>query len=168
MSDESTAAIEAINAYVSEHVEYETSHIDAGNGYAHMPAERWGKDHDKRLAEYCAENGIDISQVDKDALASEVLEEFRMEAGHIFSAPAGFVLEAFPVQEIETDLDGLFRDPESGVDYSLAMAVADRCDSCIAETSFAYTTTDAVWFAVISTEQIREIAARLHEEGMLV
>ena len=174
------SAVDDINEHCAAILEYETSHVDAGNNYAHMLAESW-TDTDTSslvaaLSEQVYQDGKDImtdpdywstiSRADKlgidprwreiepETLADIALESFEMESGHIFSNPS-LSIAAYPVGEIETQLpdeiDGLILD-----------LISDSCDAYI-QGRLAYIVSDAVWFAVINVEKFNANIAAYFE-----
>lgn len=143
-------AIEAVNAESEWRLEYETSHEDAGDAYAHMPAESWTSEDDKRLAGQLSEAG-DVNpcwrDVEPDKLSSIALDCFSMQTGSIYGPhDGGIVLGAYPVQEIEFELDHI----ADGVtlDY-----IRESCECYISGCNRAYVTTDSVWYAVLDMDQ---------------
>lgn len=162
-----SAMVEAINEYVESCVEYETSHIDAGNNYSHLPSESWNSDHESRLTDYCKEKGIVISGLDIDAISDCVLDSFHMESGHMWSAGnGGFLLDSYPLQEIEiqieSDIIGRY------FHTKLIERLNRKCDCFLRysdkKTAFAYVTTDSLWDAVLSEKALRAIVETLRRD----
>jgi hypothetical protein len=163
--------IDAIDDLCESRVEYETTHRDAGDAYAHMPAESW-TDHDtKCLLESLNEEkrdhavkdhfaadsykpqwellGVDKrwQALDPDLLADMALESFSMSAGSTYGGyEDGITLAGYPVQEIEIDLEHL------GIDSVTMDIIRESCDAYISGTDRAYVTTDVVWFALLDIE----------------
>jgi hypothetical protein len=161
------AMVERINSHVEREVEYETTHKDAGDNYAHMPAESWHSDHDSRVIEYCKEKGIDISGIDPDCLACEILDGFHMESGHMWSyGNGGLLIESYPISEIEIELESEL----IGRDFHPALIdrLNKECDCYIRyndkKTAYAYITTDCIWGAVLSEADLREIVQALRNK----
>ena len=146
-------AIALVDEFVAAQVEYEESHCDAGDAYAHMPREG-GFDYmdgEKRLAAWCAEHDI---QGNPDALADIALDNFTMQPGTIYHPTDVFVVDSYPLQEIEIDLNHLV---ESGaISWELLMDVADDCDAYVTGTGHAYWGTDCAWYAVISPDDMAD------------
>jgi hypothetical protein len=156
-------AIDAVNECCSDQLEYEESHVDAGNNYSHMVSESWCADSEKRLADQfigkevvdlskdCFEEGrwvpewtIDTMGLDIDVLSDIAIDLFTMERGSIFGPYTnGIVLCSYPVGEVEIELrlvlDGITMD-----------LIRESCDAYISGTDRAYMTTDAVWYAVVN------------------
>jgi hypothetical protein len=98
-----------INAMIESHHEYESRHPDAGDAYAHLASEG-AFDYDNgenRLAEYCAEHGIDLSGVDIDRLAESVIFWGYMTPGTDYDAKRRFLVSSHHVGEIECQVDSV-------------------------------------------------------------
>ncbi len=164
-------AIDAINGLCECQLEYETRNGDAGDNYAHMPAESWTetdtRDFVKSLKEdkrdhavkdhFAADSykpqwqllGIDPrwKAIDPDVLADMALESFDMSEGSIWGCfEEGITLASYAVQEIEIDLDSL------GIDNMTLDLVRESCDAYISGDGLAYVTTDACWFALLDVQ----------------
>lgn len=160
-------AVEDLNAYFADVLEYETRHGDAGDAYAYLVEDADLQDVQHQLdAEVMikAEDGtgdslgykwtrkldLDLRGLDVETVARLALEVFRMESGSIWGPFAdGLVLAGFAVQEIETevpsDFDGIVLDfiGDHGTD---AYINGDR----------AYIATAAVWYAVASVKDLQD------------
>jgi hypothetical protein len=160
---------EKLNAIGESVYEYETSHVDAGNSYAHMPCESWTEYDDSRLAEYMQEKGIDFTGLELDEISTRVLDQFEMESGHIFShGGGGFLVAAHPVGEIEMevhaeDLGITALTKELCESLSMSSDVFLRYDS--PERAFGYIDTDSVWDCVISESELRDIVSDMQAES---
>ena len=147
------SARDEINQHCQSQLEYEESHVDAGNNYAHMPSESWTNNDDSSLMAYLIAQDIRTHGMEIEDIADIVLDSFSMHAGHIYGAydlnDSAFILAAYPVQEIEIDLSGL------GIDGVTFDYVKDSCDAVISGAGLAYMTTDAVWFAAITKESLQ-------------
>jgi hypothetical protein len=172
-------AIDAIDAHCADQLEYEESHDDAGDAYAHMVAESWTSTDDVELRKNLIgpdvqdlskdyfEDGrwvpaweIDAMGLDPDILSDIALDIFVMQRGSIFGCYTdGIVLGGFPVQEIEITLDDLGID---GVTFDL---IRESCDAYINDSGLAYLTTDAVWFAVVCPVAFQAAIADYVEEA---
>ena len=160
--------VERLNTIGESMVEYETTHMDAGNSYAHMVAESWCSDQDNALIAYLAEKRIDWSELEIDAIADSVLEYFTMESGRLWSAGNGnCLLCSFPVGEIELQIDA--------ADIGLDAVTKEICDTLSRKSDFyctrqddktilAYRGTDSVWDACISEVSLRDIVADLRAQ----
>ena len=95
--------IERAQALIDSAFEYETTHIDAGDAYSHLASEGDFDYHngDSRLQEYCEEMGIDLSGVDIDKLAEDVIFWGYMTHGADFDPEKRFLVSSYNVGEIE-------------------------------------------------------------------
>ena len=120
-------AIEDLNAYFADVLEYETRHGDAGDAYAHCVEDVDLQDVQRQLQEEVmtkAEDGtgdslgykwikkldLDLRGLDLEDVARLALDVFQMVPGHIFGpyGEDGLVLASFVVQEIETEIPDEF------------------------------------------------------------
>jgi hypothetical protein len=156
-------AIDAIDAHCAAQLDYEESHDDAGDAYSHMIAESWTSTDDDGLrknligpdVQFSTKDGFDVGYwvpkwtvdsmgLDPDILSEIAIDLFVMQRGSILGCYTdGIVLGAFPVGEIEVQLDDL------GIDGITLDLVRESCDAYINDSGYAYLTTDAVWFAVV-------------------
>lgn len=160
---------EKLNALGESVYEYETSHKDAGDNYAHLPCESWTSYDDSRLAEYMQECGIDFSGLEIDEISTRVLDQFDMQASHVFDMGDGsFLVASFPVGEIETEVNA----EDIGVpeftkelceSLSRSSDVYLRYDS--PERAFGYINTDSVWDCVLSEKVLRDIVSEMQAES---
>ena len=149
-------------------VEYETTHKDSGDNYAHMVAESWCSDQERALIDYMKEKDIDWTGLDIDAIADCVLDQFEMQSGHMWGAGNGdCLLTAFPIGEIEIQIDA----QEIGLDCvtkeiceTLSRQSDFYCTRQDDHTILAYQGTDSVWDACISESALREIVADLRAQ----
>ena len=166
-------AIDAINEHCESQLEYETSHRDAGYGYAHLVGECWDehstynmlklfneekRDHGVK-DHFAADSyktqwqllGIDKrwKDIEPDVLADMALETFNMVPGSIWGPDCDdcIVLESFHIGEVEVDLGHL------GIDAITMDLIRDSCDAYISGNDYAYISTDAVWYAVVNVER---------------
>ena len=160
----SEQAIEAVNDLCESMVEYETTHVDAGENYAHLVGESWDDQKTRDLLEQFLDSasyvprsgwinykpqwetlGIDPrwKDIDLDVLADMALESFTMESGSIYYPQGVIILDSFPVGEIEIDLSNL------GMDGITMEHIRESCDAYISGNDYAYMSTDAVWYAVL-------------------
>jgi hypothetical protein len=161
-------AIEDLNAYFSDVLEYETRHGDAGDAYSYLVEDADAEDVKRQLAEESmvkAEDGtgdslgykwikkldLDLRGLDVEDVIRLALEVFQMVPGSIWGPyENGLVLASFAVQEIETEIPAQF----DGIVLDL---IGDNgTDAYIAGTGRAYMTTDAVWFAVASVQDLQD------------
>ena len=144
-------AIDAVNELCESQLEYEESHDDAGDAYAHMVAESWDSQKDSDLLRDLKSWSIDSMGLDSDVLSDIAIDLFVMQRGSIFGCYTdGIVLGAFPIQEIEIELEQL------GIDAVTMDLIRESCDAYINDSGLAYTTTDAVWFAVVDPDAMQQ------------
>lgn len=99
--------IEKAQAIVESQLEYEESHADAGDAYAHLASEGDFDYHngESRLIEYCQEMGIDLTGVEIDRLAEDVIFWSRMKPGCDYDPQAPFLVASYAIGEIEMQVD---------------------------------------------------------------
>ena len=99
--------IERAQALIDSAYEYETSHQDAGDNYSHLASEGDFDYHngESRLQEYCKEVGIDLSGVDIDKLAEDVIFWGYMVQGQAYDARKRFLVSSHNVGEIESQVE---------------------------------------------------------------
>ena len=162
--------VDAVNAIVEACVEYETQHKDSGDNYTYMVPESWCRDDESRLIAYMQEKGIDWSGLDIDAIVDQCIERCRMESGHMWSAGnGGFLIAAFPVGEIECqiDCDTIGQAFTPGLCEQLSRA-SDAVFQYHGESmALAYIATDSVWDAAVPESRLRKIVAELHAESLM-
>jgi hypothetical protein len=161
-------AVEDLNAYFADVLEYETRHGDAGDAYAHLVEDVDLQDVQRQLEDESmikAEDGtgdslgykwvkkldLDLRGLDVADVARLALDVFRMVPGHIWGpyGEDGLVLDAFAVQEIETEVPYAFADV-------LEFIGDNATDAYITGTGRAYISTDAVWYAVASVKDLQD------------
>ena len=98
---------ECVNELIESRFEYETTHQDAGDSYAHLAGEgSFEYDNgEERLADYCKEMEIDISGVEIDVLARDVVFWGRMQVGRDYCPNQSFLVASYNVGEIESQID---------------------------------------------------------------
>lgn len=153
---------------VESRLEYEEKHIDAGDAYSHFASEGDFDYHngESRLVEYCEENGIDLTNVDVDRLAEDVIFWSYMQTERDFDPDKPFLVASYEIGEIETQVDSseiglkptqwaidkLNRNTDGywikgGSDYFLIYIMSDMC-----------------WDQVCDLDVIRDLVNR-HNEG---
>lgn len=162
-------AIEDLNKYFEDVLEYETHHGDAGDAYAHLVEDVDLQDVKRQLAEESmakAEDGagdslgynrvkkldLDLRGLSAEDVARLALDVFQMVPGTIHGPfEDGLVLTGFPVQEIETEIPAQF-------DGIVLDFIGDNStDAYIPEGGrLAYITTDSVWYAVASVKNLQD------------
>lgn len=172
-------AVEDLNAYFEQVLEYETRHGDAGGAYAHCVEDVDLQDVQQQLdaevllrlpgqtaldADWTKKLDLDLRGLDLEDVARLALDVFQMRPGHIFGpyGEDGLVLAGFAVQEIETevpsDFDGIVLD-----------FIGDNATDAYINGDRAYIATDAVWYAVASVKDLQdaidaEVLGRLETE----
>lgn len=159
------AAIEAVNVETETRREYDESHIDAGNGYAHMPAESWCDADTQELKRQLLESvyvsgeignyereprwqvlGINAAWqlLDCDALSDIALDSFKMESHYGLAMPNDrVILASYAIGEIEIQL--------SSVDGVALEYISESCDAYI-NGDLAYISSDVVWCVVLDVD----------------
>lgn len=99
--------IKRAQAYVDAAYDYATAHVDAGDGYAHLASEGDFDYHngDNRLQQYCEDMGIDLTGVDIDRLAEDVIFWGYMVQGGDYDASKRFLVASYNVGEIEEQVE---------------------------------------------------------------
>ena len=139
--------IEKAQAIVESRLEYEETHIDAGDAYSHLASEGAFDYYngESRLVEYCQEMGIDLTGVDVDRLAEDVIFWSYMQTQRDYDPSKPFFVASYQIGEIEIQvdsseiglkptqwvLDKLNRNTDGywtkgGSDYFLVYTVSDR------------------------------------------
>jgi len=98
---------ERAQAMIESRFEYETTHQDAGDNYSHLASEGDFEYYngESRLQEYCEEMGIDLTGVDLDRLAEDVIFWGYMTQGQAYDAKKRFLISSYNVGEIEIQVD---------------------------------------------------------------
>jgi hypothetical protein len=162
------AAVQDLNAYFADVLEYETRHGDAGDAYSHLVEDVDLQDVQRQLEDESmikAEDGtgdslgykwvkkldLDLRGLDVADVARLALDVFQMVPGSIWGPHEdGLVIGAFPVQEIETEIPSEF-------EYIVLDYIGDNAtDAYITGTGRAYIATDAVWYAVASVKDLQD------------
>ena len=159
-------AVEDLNKYFEDVLEYETRHGDAGDAYSDLVEDVDLQDVQRQLEEEVLFQGpgqtaldatwtrkldLDLRGLNIEDVTRLALSVFQMVPGSIWGPfEDGLVLDAFAVQEIETevpeDFDGIVLD-----------VIGDHgTDAYITGTRRAYIATDAVWYAVASVKDLQD------------
>jgi hypothetical protein len=157
---------EKINAIAESRVEYETTHKDSGDNYACLVPESWSNYHDEMLVGFLAFHGINWQGLELEDIAREILEDFDMISGHIFSGTSqdSWIIDSFPISEIEIQIDS----NEIGQSWTkdLCEILSRKSDVYLRylspDCAFGYQASDCVWNAEISESKLREIVKDLH------
>ena len=172
-------ALEDLNAYFADVLEYETRHGDAGDAYAFLVEDVDAEDVKRQLAEesmvkvqdgtgdslgykWVKKLDLDLRELDVEDVARLALDVFEMVPGSIFGPfEDGLVLASFAVQEIETEV------PEDFDEVVLDLIGDNGTDAYILEGGrLAYISTDAVWYAVASVKDLQDaIDAEVSEDA---
>jgi hypothetical protein len=160
-------AVEDLNAYFADMLEYETRHGDAGDAYAYLVEDVDLQDVQRQLeeevlrqapgktaldAKWSPKLDLDLRGLDVESVARLALDVFQMVPGSIWGPyEDGLVLASFAVQEIETEIPDAF----DGIVLDL---IGDNgTDAYIPEGGrLAYISTDAVWYAVASVKDLQD------------
>jgi hypothetical protein len=159
--------LDAAKQLIESTYEYETSHADAGNNYAHLASEGHFEHHngDNRLAEYCAEMGIDLTGIAIDRLAEEVIADSYMVQGQDYDPAKRFLVASYPVGEIETQVDS--SDIGARLTPWLVKKLNRETDaywSCPGKGSACfYITTDSYWDQVCNADVIQDLVNQQKE-----
>jgi len=99
--------IERAQALIDSCYEYETTHKDAGDNYSHLASEGNFDYHngESRLQEYCQEMGIDLTGIEIDQLAEDVIFWGYMTQGGDFDPHKRFLVSSYNVGEVESQVD---------------------------------------------------------------
>lgn len=141
------AIFERAQEIVESRLEYEETHIDAGDAYSHLASEG-AFDYlngESRLVEYCEEHGIDLTGVEIDRLAEDVIFWSYIQTERDFDPAKPFLVASYAIGEIETQVDSseiglkptqwvidkLNRNTDGywtkgGLDYFLVYIISDR------------------------------------------
>ncbi len=169
--------IGSVHDHIEDMVDYEVSHIDAGDNYAYLvPEELCASDIIKRLNEEVRDYGVEDHfalgayktladvigltpewrDLEPEELEETVIEAFEMSEGHMYGPFCNRLgVASFHVNEVEIDISDLIEDlTETQVDE-----VVDGCAYHVSKhgsSAYAYAATDAVWFAVIDVNRFNE------------
>lgn len=161
--DQRADLISAINTVIDQQFEYETSHVDAGNNYAHMPRESWSSTDDRALLAQLKDFELDTMGLEADELSDLALEAFKMYAGSVFTPTDTIVLASFPIDEIETQLDFTGLDvPSIGIiERAHIEQVRNDIDAHVGSMSddsvwLYHGGNYSVWYAVISPQDMQQ------------
>jgi hypothetical protein len=160
--------LERARELVKSAYEYETSHIDAGNNYHHLASEGNFDYHngENRLTEYCAEMGIDLTGIDIDRLAEDVIYESYMVVGQSFDAKKRFLVASYQVGEIESQIDA------DVLGARLTPYILDKLNSetdaywtgAGKDSACFYITTDSHWDQVCNLDVIQDLVDAMRKD----
>ena len=159
--------IEKAQAIIDSAYEYETTHIDAGDNYSHLASEGDFDYHngENRLQGYCKEMGIDLTGIDIDRLAEDVIFWGYMTQGHAYDAKQRFLVASYQVGEIELQahltcigarftpylIDQLNKRTDAYWTYSSP------------DTALLYINTDSYWDHVCDADVIQDLVNAMKE-----
>ena len=157
---------EAISLALASHIEYETTHADAGDAYRHLPREGGWMYHNgmDRLRAFMVDNDITTS-LDDETLEELVLDNFEMTVGDSICSFVSnvFEIDSFAVDEVGLSLEYSALSEMTGLNITKARmkAIAENSrEHCLTagETGLlAYEVTDSTWDATISAEVLVEL-----------
>lgn len=154
--------IERAQAMIDSYYEYETSHQDAGDNYSHMASEGDFDYHngESRLQEYCQEMGIDLTGVDIDRLAEDVIFWGYMTQGQAYDAQKRFLVASYNIGEFESQVDA----SDIGARFTpyLIEQLNKRTDAywrySTSETAYFYiNASESYWDHVCNADVIRDL-----------
>lgn len=160
--------IENAQDLIDQACEYETSHQDAGDNYGHLASEG-AFDYDNgesRLQEYCTEMGIDLTGIDIDRLAKDVIFLGYMTQGNAYDVKQRFLVASYQVGEIETQVDA------SDLGARFTPYLIDQLNKCTdaywrysgPDVAYFYQVTDSYWDHVCDLETIRDLVKTMKED----
>lgn len=160
------ALVEKLDAFLETRLDWTENHKDSGDAYSHLPREggfAYGNG-EARLVRFLAAQGIYPQGLEPEALSEIALENFRMEAGSILdpssSDPEIFVIDNYPIGEIELQVEKDAFDPEAS-DAEWEQAKKDA--QAFFKGNLGYMTSDRVWYAVIEAKTLRREIERATE-----
>ena len=153
---------ERAQALIDSCYEYETTHQDSGDNYSHLASEGDFDYHngDSRLQEYCDEMGIDLTGVELDKLAEDVIFWGYMTQGQAYDAQKRFLISSYNVGEIESQVDA------SDIGASFTPYLIDQLNKRTeafwrydtSETAYFYlNASDSYWDHVCDGDVIRDL-----------
>lgn len=160
--DQRDELIAEINAITESTYEYETTHIDAGNAYAHMPSEGWSSTDDSELVRQLSELDVNTRGLDPDVLGTIALDIFEMQSGSIYMPSGLIVLAGYAVDEIESQVEfSAISVPSIGAVTAdhvkhVARDIDAHLGSVNSHSALLYASTDCVWYAVVKPETMQE------------
>lgn len=146
---------------VESRLEYEETHVDAGDAYSHLASEGCFDYHngESRLAEYCQEMGIDLTGVDVDRLAEDVIFWSRMQSQCDFDTSKPFLVASYEIGEIEIQVDSseIGLKPTQWVIDKLNRNTDGHWTKCGSDYFFVYIVSDRYWDQVCDLDVIRDL-----------
>lgn len=161
------ALVAEISARTTWAVEYQTEHTDAGDNYSHLLLEGgWAYNNcDEKVNDRLFELGIELTPEQLESVTQHICDFglWEMEPDNMYSTcgrSAGLVLDSYPLQEIEEQIEVESLEVESSFLVPLLRKAAGDRRLCIRYTPGrdcfeSYEATDSCWTAVISDESLR-------------
>ena len=162
--------IEGARELIESQIDYHSNHIDAGDAYSHLASEGDFDYHngDNRLAEYCADMGIDLTGIKIDRLAEDVIFWSYMTPGESFDYKKRFLVASYEVGEIEIQVDstelGARFTPYIIDNLNRETDAYWRADYS-QDTAYAYIQTDSYWDQVAEEQTIRDLVEAQKESN---
>lgn len=151
---------ERINETLAQQLDYAETHTDAGNAYSHLPREGgWAYSNgDKRLEDWLTRHDIPRRGLEIDEISDIVLDNFNMVSGTILDPAASddslFVIDSYPVSEVESQIDLGTLLPEATEEER--HAAREEADAHFGSPELAYQVSDRVWYAIIDRATLAE------------
>jgi len=160
---------ELVNELIESRYDYETTHRDAGDNYAHLAGEGDFDYHngESRLQEYCNEMGVDLTGVDLDRLAEDVIFWGYMTQGQAYDAQKRFLISSYNVGEIEIQVDA------SDIGASFTPYLIDQLNRNTeaywrydtSETAYLYiNASDSYWDYVCNADVVRDLVEQQKDQ----
>ena len=165
--DDCTDLESRIEQYVESEVEYQESHTDAGDNYAHLISEGYWPDYRAKIVQYVLDNfETKLSEQElHDGFDSCNLAYVEMRSEHIFGSTRysdGVALDSWPIQEIECQIDLKYLSDDTGFDLEYIKVLLKRLDIKISwDSILQYCSSDAVWVAVLTDDCIESVLESL-------
>lgn len=154
--------IEKAQDIVESRLEYEETHTDAGDAYSHLASEGDFNYHngESRLVEYCHEMGIDLTGVDVDKLAEDVIFWSYMQTDCDFDPSEPFLVASYHIGEIEIQVDSseIGLKPTQWVIDKLNRNTDGYWKKGGSNYFFVYIVSDRHWDQVCDLDVIRDLA----------
>jgi len=138
---------ELVNELIESRYEYETTHQDAGDNYSHLASEGDFDYHngESRLQEYCDKMGIDLTGIELDRLAEDVIFWGYMTQGKAYDAQKRFLIASYNVGEVESQVDA------SDIGASFTPYLIDQLNKRT-DAYWRYDTSETAYFYVNASE----------------
>ena len=154
---------EYIELRTNDALDYADHHKDSGDNYAMLVPDSLDL---KELSNYLDTQCVDTHNLDIDTIADLVLLHFKMRSAHMFESRAlevhSFTIASFRVEEVEVEVEYSEIERETGVSQ-VTQALLDEAGYggyCHDEHSLTvYASSDFLWIAYITIEELEEIIA---------